>query len=171
MPKEKIYDYNFWLKNCVHPDDVLRLKEYRNKKKYPKTIQYRIINPDNKIRWIELSNISQKKKGEYFICIEKDITEKKEGRELQELLEVNVNNMSDGIAILHLEKGQYLYVNHKMTKIFELTKEQFYTDKNYTHWLTRIHPKDKKKQTHYIKEKCFPEKREYRIIRSDNRVC
>ena len=74
-PKEKIADFDFWLKNCVHPDDQNQQQALMNSNNIPDKRKYRIIKPDGQVRWLETSRWVKSFQGKrYLAVINRDIT-------------------------------------------------------------------------------------------------
>ena len=124
--REKDSGMEFWIYNCVHPEDrELELKYLRNNS-YPCLSRYRLVNKNGEIIWVERA-ITKKKYNnrECYIAVTRDITELKKSEELKTLLEVNINLMSDAIVIADIESDRILYVNKMTEKIFGISREEF----------------------------------------------
>jgi PAS domain S-box-containing protein len=74
-PKEKIADFDFWLNNCVHPEDRKKQKRFKIENNIPPKRKYRIIKPDGEVRWLETSRWIKEFQGKkYLAVINRDIT-------------------------------------------------------------------------------------------------
>jgi PAS domain S-box-containing protein len=73
--KEKIEDFDFWINNCVHPDDHDEQIALSKSGKLPPKRRYRIIRPGGEVRWLETSRWVKDFQGKkYLAVINRDIT-------------------------------------------------------------------------------------------------
>jgi PAS domain S-box-containing protein len=92
---------DFWIKNCVHKDDIEKCKNafFVNNDKI-NNLRCRIVRPDGTIRHVETTLINQRKK--YIAYVEKDITdefEKAEKNETKQVLNIARKLMKSGVNI------------------------------------------------------------------------
>jgi PAS domain S-box-containing protein len=179
--RENIYGYSneillkngidYRIENCIHPDDKEKTLQYYKTNKWPKKDQFRIIRPNGEIRWIEstytkISYMEQK----LVMSLQKDITIEKEANKTKELLEISIEAMTQGIVIVDYNTSQYLYLNKAIEKIYNKSKSNL-SKMSAFEWIDKyVHPDDKDIQKKYYNNKSWPEKREYRILLSDNEV-
>ena len=164
-PKEKFEeDYDFWLNNCVHPDDKDSLVDY----KYPDDMkswaakltesglsselnQYRIIDAKGNMKWVEESMFRKTYQDIDCMCfIERDITERIVAEENRRLLEASVNNSSDVLWLITFtpEEQKLIFVSESVKELCGYSKDFFFERSN--NWLNNcIHPDDREEQEQY----------------------
>ncbi|HJO94266.1 MAG TPA: PAS domain S-box protein [Victivallales bacterium] len=100
-----------------------------------------------------------------------DITEQKNEQEERELLEICVNNMTDGIVIREAPLGNYLYMNQVMEQITGYPRDFFLKEGNKFFLNEYIHPDDRK-MFEYVANGVIahPHRKRFRIIRSDKSI-
>ncbi|MCP4177691.1 MAG: PAS domain-containing protein [bacterium] len=140
---EKIYGYSndkfykhaqdFWLSNCVHPDDREFEREYIRTKSWPSKYEYRIIKPGGEIRWIESQVTSEIKyqNQECIISVDTDITERISTSAKRIMLENAISKIDDGIIISevqnkHDNKPIIKYINEALKKIVGISDFEFF---------------------------------------------
>jgi PAS domain S-box-containing protein len=142
--REKLYGYpaknfiniennEFWLNNCVHPDDRSRLQIYENKREWPLVREFRIIRPDGEIRWIRATKIGRKFKYDgnlAYAFVDKDITEEKKHKQLFQLFAESLNFINDGIIITDSE-GNCVFINETIAKKLKYSQSSFLENKNF----------------------------------------
>ena len=123
---EKDKGMEFWIYNCVHPDDRESELGYLKNNSYPSLSRYKLLKKNGEIAWVERA-ITKKKYNnrECYIAVTRDITELKKNEDLKTLLEVNINLMSDALFIADIESDKILYVNKMAEKIFSISREEF----------------------------------------------
>jgi PAS domain S-box-containing protein len=107
-------DNKFWLDNCVHPDDRERLINYEEKFEWPEKRQFRIVRPDGVIRWVEARNVKKIFSYNGRDCLaffDRDITEERENKKLNELYTVSLDMVSDGVLIYEKVHGECVFAN------------------------------------------------------------
>lgn len=80
-----------WLE-CVHPLDRKRVKNWIKHKKFPKEIEFRVILPKNKKKWIH-SRVCEKDRAYYGILY--DITASKEKEFISKIFEKFLHSVND----------------------------------------------------------------------------
>ncbi len=119
-------DLNFWLNNVLDPKyrDIVK-KRISSGKSH--SMEYQITKAEGESRWIK-SDISFKKFNDTncYIAIERDITEDLQKNELLKLLEVSVNTIDTGLAIIDTSDNKILYINKAFENITEYTADFFY---------------------------------------------
>jgi PAS domain S-box-containing protein len=160
---------DFWLKNCVHPNDREEQTKYYKNKSWPERREYRIIKANGEIRLIEATCDFQHFLGKEFMCsVIRDITEKRESEEVSELLRLNVDAMESVITLSSYDKKHSKditkYTNESTKKMFGFSTEEFYKS-GIEVWLNCLHPKDKEREVEYLNKRSWPDKDEYRVIR------
>ena len=98
-----------------------------------------------------------------------DITERRNAEKTRELLDINIEGMSDGISIFDYNKNEYVYLNKGMEVITGYSLSKLYK-KGRESWLNCIHPDERKQETVYFNNKSYPKIREFRIIRADGQI-
>ncbi|HJO93095.1 MAG TPA: PAS domain-containing protein [Victivallales bacterium] len=165
---------DFWLKNCVHPDDRDEQTQYYRNKFWPDRREYRIIRPDGSIRLIEATCEFQHLLNKEFMCsVIRDITEKRKSEEISELLRLNVDAMESALTLSSFDKKSKKditrYSNNSTDKIFGFTAEEFYKS-GIELWLNYIHPDDREREKTYLISRTWPEHDEYRVIKPDGKI-
>ena len=165
---------DFWLQNCVHPNDRKIQSEFYQNKSWPERREYRIIKPDGNVRLIEATCDFQHFLGKEFMCsVIRDITEKRKSEEISELLRLNVDAIESALTLNSYDKdaGRDItkYTNNATKKLFGFTADDFYKS-GIELWLKKLHPKDKKRQEEYLKKRSWPEKDEYRILKPNGEI-
>ena len=165
---------DYWLKNCVHPDDRAEQSEFYKNRTWPDRREYRIIRPDGTIRLVEVTCEFQHFLNKEFMCsVIRDITEKRKGEEVSELLRLNVDAMDSVLTLSsydkELSKDITKYTNKATEKIFGFSPEEFYKH-GIEIWLNRIHPMDRERVNEYLNSRSWPEKDEYRIVKPDGKT-
>ena len=94
-----------------------------------------------------------------------DITDRKKAEEIRELLEENVNSMTEAITVADIKSKQYLYLNNAKSKIFGYPKEVFYKDGPDFWFNNCVHPDSKAEQAVYRKTGKWPKIRDYKILK------
>ncbi|MCP4180414.1 MAG: PAS domain S-box protein [bacterium] len=155
----------------MHPEDVDKKLQFLNKV-WTDILKYRIIKPNGEVRWIEAHHSKS-----YFmskkcvIAVFFDITEKKYNEGLKEELEINLNNMSEGIIIFDKKTNKHLYVNKASAKMHGYTLDKFSKMQHSTlRGKKYIHPKDINIIEEYFKENNWTNMLRYRIIRPNGEV-
>jgi PAS domain S-box-containing protein len=99
-----------------------------------------------------------------------DITERKMHENVRELLEINIETMSDSMVIRDCETGKYLYVNTAAEDQFGYPISSF-AEGGIQFWLdTCIHPEERDLHYSYFNSKKWPPRREYRVVLPDGTV-
>jgi len=171
---EELHTENFkekWFTTYLHPDDSEAELSYFRKKEWPNERCYRIIRVDGEIRKIKSIITASKYFGEdCYACFLKDVTDYEKNEEIKQLLEINVNAMSEGIAITDIENRKILYLNRAIEKIYEYPLSNFY-EIGVEFWLTKcVHPEDKALEKEYINSLYWPKKRRFRIISGTGKI-
>ncbi|MCP4177816.1 MAG: PAS domain-containing protein [bacterium] len=178
---EKIFGYSlkkfytgkreFWLNTCVHPDDRENLKELSLYNKKSIALEYRIIKSNGDVRWLSTDHSVKQFLGkECILSIIKDITEEKQNKKILKLLEVNINNMSEGIAIMNEQSKNFIYINKAREKLYGYPNEIFFEKGIDFRLNTCIHPKDRGRLKKYYDTGNWPEYDEFRIIRPNGEI-
>ena len=99
-----------------------------------------------------------------------DITERKAHEEIRELLEINVNSISDSLVIRDCRTGKYIYINPAAEEQFGYPAQRFLNG-GIKFWLdTCIHPEERDLHYKYFNSGEWPDRREYRVILPDGSV-
>ncbi len=130
---EKIYGYkpdvfyndkNFWIKNCIHPDDLASVLKYREKNEFPLPYIHRILTFDKQVKWIIKRVV---KIGDYNICIESDCTNTIRAEADKALLINAIDNLNSYLSIHDLVNKSIIYVNKAWTDYFKECKISYST--------------------------------------------
>ena len=126
----------------VHPDDVEKLKRFRDLEQYPKSIDFRIIKKsDINEYWTRETTY---KINNYYFSICEDITVRKKHEEINELLNIHINTSNRAIIIINLDTNQYEYISKVRESIYGRKVEEFYSN-SIDFWVNEcVHPEDKK---------------------------
>ncbi|HJO92436.1 MAG TPA: PAS domain S-box protein [Victivallales bacterium] len=128
------------------------------------------IPGSRKKKWGMISKIpifDSKDRIQGIIGIFVDITERKRNEELRELLEVNVNSMSDGIAIMNINSNEYVYLNNAREKLYGYSNSLM-IKKGFEFRIKKfVHPDDRAQEQKYYLGKKWPATRNFRIIKPD----
>ncbi|MCF7790909.1 MAG: PAS domain-containing protein [Victivallales bacterium] len=165
---------DYWLKNCVHPNDRSEQSKYYRDRSWPDRREYRIIKPDGQIRLIEATCDFQHFLGKEVMCsVIRDITDKRKNEEVSELLRLNADVMESALTLSSYDKATsshlIKYANNATERIFGYTAESF-NKSGVNLWLECLHPLDKEREMNYLEKRAWPERDEYRIIKSDRSV-
>jgi PAS domain S-box-containing protein len=120
--KNFINNNRFWIDKCVHEEDTIELKKLHDANSWQenKPYIYRIVKPNGEIRWMEARyTFLDYMKNKCFAVIERDVTDRKNAEELQEILNINVGEMNDGLFIRSLKTGELVYMNSAALKILD----------------------------------------------------
>jgi PAS domain S-box-containing protein len=99
-----------------------------------------------------------------------DITERKVHEDIRELLEINVNSISDSLVIRDCKTGKYIYINPAAEEQFGYPAKRFLNG-GIKFWLdTCIHQEERELHYKYFTSRQWPARREYRIILPDGSV-
>ncbi|MCP3967556.1 MAG: PAS domain-containing protein [Lentisphaerae bacterium] len=84
-----------------------------------KNFEFRVVKPDNQVRWLKVYYSFF----DYFdriwqVSIYRDVTEEKNQKEVNEILKLNIDFFSQGIAIRDFETFKTLYENDAYEQIF-----------------------------------------------------
>lgn len=115
----------------IHPDDKEKVVSILDSDDYKKggffDFEYRIIRPDEEIRWIHASSMSvrsEKDKIVRRVGVARDITRQKIAQEetalLAEMLDIAPNSIT-----IHDKSGKFLYANQKTFEIHGYSREEF----------------------------------------------
>ena len=161
----------FWL-DSVHPDDRKEQTAYFNKKTYAKTREFRIIRADGEIRWLEvgISDIKEFMNSKCVIAIVRDVTDRKKEEENRELLNIYLDESPIGIEIYNTTMNdKMVYANNSLAKIYERPLKSITTSTNF--WLENcVHTDDRDREEEYLKTKCWPKIRQYRILTPSGKI-
>ena len=193
-PKDNfLNDYDFWWNRCVHPDDKVKITDYKHKDNMnsingnisddgTSTIvnQYRIIDAAGNIKWIEESIFKKKYLNKDCLCfIERDITEQYQAREIHQLI-TELFEKSEYyniwlLKMIHLQcepyfQKQYIYTsaNSTIEKRYGYTKDAFSEDPML--WHKMLHPLDRDRIEAEIRDEQYPKTLRYRIVRPDGNI-
>ena len=160
-----------WLQR-VNAEDLEEQKFYlNNSDRCPHRREYRITMPDNSIKWCETirSPIKYNDK-KLFVAVSRDITEKKQEDFYRVMLEMTLNNSSDVIWLVNFNiQAKYLFISDSVSEIYGYDKQYFLDDNLF--WLNKCaHSDNIEKETEYLKNKSWPQKRFIKIIKSNGDV-
>ena len=164
-PLEKFYnEKDFWLNDCLHPDDLEKELKNRKLKPFPNKREFRIIRADGEVRFIQEFVYSG---DNYSLGIECDITEQKKIDEIRELLKINVEALTDALVIIDIDTFKYLYLNEAATKLSGYPLSTLYKE---GHLFWRENCVEKEYLDIFIRswsKKNFPHRFEYKMICAD----
>jgi len=171
--KSEFYiNVNKWL-DFIHKDDKKRIKQeiMHNSEE----LIYRIQSDDKSVKWVKhflyTTAIGEE---EFEYSIVEDITETKKAQEKMELLEINVEIMKDGLAIVENKTQKYLYLNKTVSRITGYSLDLLY-EKGHDFWKNNIiAPVDRSKLLNKNNSNRINKLREqiieYRIIKPDGTI-
>ena len=125
-PREAfLNDNNFFWNNCIHNDDLERIRKMHLDLNFSKEYEYKIITKSNEIKWMK----SRSTKVEYqnlqcYMLIGSDITKSKKEKALKELVEANINMMTEAVLISDIKTGMYVYSNEKAIKLTGINSDK-----------------------------------------------
>ena len=159
---------SLWLQ-YVHSEDLKEQEFYsNNSNQCPSRREYRIIMPDNSIKWCETirSPIKYNKK-ELFIAVSRDITKKRQEEYYRIMLELTLNNSSDVVWLVNFNiQSKYLFISDSVENIYGYKKQYFLEDNLF--WLNKcVHTVNLKNESEYLRNKNWPQKRFIKIIKSN----
>ena len=164
-------DSNFVFNNCIHPDDKVKEKEYIDKNSWPIVRHLRIIQPDGKVKWLEVTRyIPSTDSSKYVATIAKDITE----RILEDAHKKRLGNCINQVATI-VWSGEYvndefrfIHINNATYEVFGVTREDFVKDKEI--WKSLVFPEQENIGTVFLTDKSRPKEFELKIIRPDGQI-
>ena len=126
-----------------------------------------------KKKWAMISKLpifDTKNNIEGIIAVFFDITERKHNEELREQLEINLNNMSEGIVIYNEDTMDYLYVNKASAEMHGYTLEEYSKMHKSDRINNYIFPDDREKLSQFLEHKVWNDIFRYRIIRPNGDI-
>jgi PAS domain S-box-containing protein len=164
--KDRFKEKDFWLTKCLHPDDKKDEVLYLTKQiPYPTRRVFRIIKPDNTVRYIE----ETLQGGDNFILkVNRDITEKVKEEEIHELLRMHIDTFEYGFAIIDAEDinaPKALYMNDAIEELYGYPKETILNAGISFYMENIIHPDFRQ----YVIDHFTDRVREFKIIRADGK--
>jgi len=172
-PPEKYYkDPYFWSKICVNGKNCKKRKRVIRDMTEKWKDECEITKSDGKKIWIETRVTAKLIDGKPYLCgITRDITHVKRTEELKELLKLNVENMTEAIAIIDEVTHEYLYLNMAREKLYGYPNEMFF-EKGLDFRIEKcIYPDDKYRlKESYEKNIWGDEDNIFRIVRPDGEV-
>ncbi|MCP4180557.1 MAG: PAS domain-containing protein [bacterium] len=131
----------FWLKNCVHDDDIERQLGYSMNKNFPLFDIYRAKTPSGKEKWVEIvrsKSVFQGKKCDVIVL--RDATKRVKLENFHELV-AKILNESEEIFILFSSSSEELIYFKGIEKLTGESTESFLSGSIYL--MDFIHPDDK----------------------------
>jgi len=131
IPCNEIYQNPQIFINSIHPEDKENVLANLNSDSFKKSgifeYEYRIIRPDNQVRWIHAKSlpvINDQGEINRRVGVARDFTEQKKSQEesvlLAEMLDIAPNSIT-----IHDQTGAFLYANLKTFEIHGYTREEF----------------------------------------------
>ena len=149
-------------KTLILPTNYKEIEEKLKTPKYPLTLKYEIIKPDNsKIITIseKIFNHSEKT----YLSIIRDITSHVKEKEIRTLLEHSLKDSHDVIWMRKLNTHELIYVSESVTKLTDYPVDCFRNDADF--WQNNcVHPDDKTIYKKYRLSKIWPRTLKYRIV-------
>lgn len=131
IPCNEIYKNPSVFIETIHPDDKKQVLSILNSDNFKETgifdSDYRIIRPNNEIRWIHAKTFAVRdSKGQILrrIGIAQDITEQKISKQQNQLL-AEMLDIAPGSITIHDETGKFLYANQKTLEIHGYSADEF----------------------------------------------
>ena len=157
-------DHDFWWEKCVFDDDKANLKDYKDPSDIEEwsskiseseessvLTQYRIIDAEGNIKWIEENMFKTKYLDIDCMCfIERDITERVAAEENRRLLEAAVNKSSDVLWLITFtpDEQKLIFISDSIKELCGYSKDFFWDCSS--NWYDKcIHPDDREKQKQY----------------------
>ncbi|HJO93874.1 MAG TPA: PAS domain-containing protein [Victivallales bacterium] len=99
-----------------------------------------------------------------------DITDRKKAQSIRELLEANVNYMTEALTVTDVVNKKYLFMNKAKEKLFGYSSETFFKY-GPGYWMDNcIHPDDREEQLKYRETNSWPKVRSYRILKPNGEL-
>ncbi|MEG5031994.1 PAS domain S-box protein [Microcoleus sp. AT3-D2] len=144
-----LYAYGRFFADSLHPEDRERvIANLTRKIELEDEIEYRIVRPDGKIRWIRdraFPIINQSGKVYRIVGIAVDITARKQAektiRESEERFRQLAENIQDSVWLMSAEFTDLLYLSPAYEQIWGRSREELYAEPlKMMEW---VHPEDK----------------------------
>ncbi|MEG4577901.1 PAS domain S-box protein [Microcoleus sp. N3A4] len=170
-----LYAYGSFFTESIHPEDRERvIATFTKKIESEEDIEYRIVRPDGKIRWIRARAFPiRNQAGQVYriVGIAEDISERKQAentiRESEERFRQLAENIQDSFWLMSAEFTDLLYLSPAYENIWGRSHEELYAEPlKMMEW---VHPEDK----HLLEEAMGrvlqgeSTSTEYRIFRPD----
>ncbi len=106
-----------------------------------------------------------------IIGVINDITDRKKIGRTREILGIYIDAMKDCLSIYNNKTSKYIYVNNAYENFFGYPIEKFYEGGLIDFFLNVcVHPDDRAQEGRFIREKQWPDRRTYRIIKPDGEI-
>lgn len=174
----KLYDNPKAFLEPIHPDDIERvnisIEQLVNKQNFDE--EYRIILPDQTVRWIHGRGypiLDASGNIECLAGIAEDITERKADeealRESEEKFQQFANHVDIVFWLCTPDVRQYYYMSPYYEKLWCKTRSSLYEEPH--SFLEAVHPDDLERVTSItVGDKAYDINEEYRIIRPDGSI-
>ena len=169
--QEIIKSHDAW-KSSVYSYDKSKFTKWLKESKFPKKLDYRIVNKDKNIRWV---STKIEKRGNILFGICRDVSEGKLSEndriELEEAM-----NYGDNLVVVARYKDPkdknsiyYSYIGNKINDYFGITKKEL--SSNIELWKDKIvNPELKKKVSSCYKNAEYPIYNEYSVKDKNNKL-
>ncbi len=134
-------------------------------------LTYRVQTYDYKVKWIQhfIYSAEINTKGFEFGVI-KDITELKKAKEIQEMLQINIEAMTDGLFVAEADSGDYIFINGAISKTYGYPVEAFY-EGGREFWRKKcLHPDFLNEHARKVPSSDNVQKYQFKIVRSNGEV-
>lgn len=132
ITREEVYQDAFAWMNMIHPEDWEQVitKVKQEQQGVPSNMEYRIIKPEEEIRWIRSRSFpvfNDSQQIYRIVGITEDITERKQAeqsiKESEQRYRNLITNLHAGVVV-HSPNTEILLCNSKAMELLELTREQ-----------------------------------------------
>ena len=167
-----IENKNFFLNNCVHPDDYDMINNMRITNNIPETLDYRIITKTGEIKWLKTRTTPiQYQNMQCLLSIHVDITTGKKNQEQAELLHFLTNRIADIIIIRDVKTKQIIYFGKSAEELVGYSNDKFNKKNGMEFWLnTCVHPNDRETERQYFTSGSYPKLSRLRIIEKGGEI-
>lgn len=162
---------NFWKENIIHPEDIQKYSLSFEQEEKAALVECRIVMKNGDVRWIRnywYSNSFMNKK--CYIAIITDITEEKEAENIREILQINVEAMTDGLFVAEIDSGNYIFINEAIGRTYGYPVENFYKGGR-EFWRQKcLHPDFLSEHARKVPHTDNAQRYRFKIIRSDSSI-
>jgi len=158
---------NEWKKYLFKEDQKRIIRDIKKNNQ----LSHRILLLDGTVKWVKHSTYSNEVNNEKIeFGVISDITLLMKNAELQEKLDINIQNMSVGLAIFDKKTYKFIYLNDAISKIFGYRFDSSYIKNNDFALNDMTHPDDRGMVDEIFEKDILDQVYEHRIIRPNGEV-